>query len=366
VVSALASGVITLFKMHKVKRYHGRGCIAAPGRVRVTGKDEVELEARHILIATGSVPASLPHVKLDGQRIMTSTEALSLTEVPEHLVVIGAGYIGVELGSVWQRLGAKVTILEYLDRILPGMDVDLAREALKLFKKQGLNFELGVKVTGARVEKRRCIVEREGGAAIECDRLLVSVGRKPNTEGLGLEEVGVALDDRGRVKVDDRFATSVKGIYAIGDVIRGPMLAHKAESEGTACVEGLVRGAGRVNYRAIPGVVYTQPEIATVGLTEAELKEQKIDYRKGTFPFRANGRARSLGQVDGYAKVLADAGSDRILGVHIIGPRAGDIISEAVAAIEFGATAEDLALVCHAHPTLPEALKEAAHAASRT
>ncbi len=362
VVSSLSSGIGSLFKMNKVKRYQGRGRITAPGKVKVEGKDSAELAAKNILIATGSTPVSLPGVELDGDRIGTSTEAISYTEVPKHLVVIGAGYIGVELGSVWKRLGAKVTILEYLDRILPGMDDDLAREALKVFKKQGLAFELGVKVTGASVKKNKVTVEREGGKPIECDRVLVSVGRRPNTQGLGLEEVGVKLDERGRIAVDDRFATNVPGIYAIGDVIRGPMLAHKAEHEGIAFASYLVRGAAHMNYDAIPGVVYTNPEIGTVGRTEQELKKAGIEYRKGMFPFRANGRARAMGQTEGYVKVLADAKTDRVLGVHIIGPRAGDLINEATAAIDFGATAEDIALVCHAHPTLPEVLKEAAHA----
>jgi len=363
VVGTLASGIATLFKMHKVKSYQGRGRITAPGKVTVEGKDNVELTAKNILIATGSVPASLPGVKLDGDRIGTSTEALAYREVPKHLVVIGAGAIGLELGSVWSRLGAKVTVLEYLDRILPGMDDDLAREGLKLFKKQGMDIHLGVKVTGASVKRNKVTVQREGGDPIECDRLLVAVGRKPNTQGLGLDTVGVKLDERGRIVVDQHFRTNVEGIYAIGDVIAGPMLAHKAESEGVACVQHLAGKVGRVNYDAIPAVVYTNPEIGSVGKTEQELKQAGVQYRKGVYQFRANGRARAMAQTDGWAKVLADAATDRVLGVHIIGPRAGDLINEAVTAIEFGASAEDLALVCHAHPTLPEVLKEAAHAA---
>jgi dihydrolipoamide dehydrogenase len=251
-------------------------------------------------------------------------------------------------------------MLEYLSRILPGMDSELADEARKIFEKQGLEFRLGMRVTGAKVKKGRCVVECEGAEPIECDRLLVSVGRVPNTEGLGLEEAGIKLDAKGRIPVNDRFATSAAGVYAVGDVIRGPMLAHKAEDEGIACVEGIVTGHGHVNYDAIPAVVYTQPEIASVGKTEDELKEAGVEYRKGEFPFRANARARALGQVEGKVKILADAKTDRVLGVHILGPRAGDLIAEAAVAIEFGASSEDIARSSHAHPTLAEAVKEGA------
>ncbi|MCA9450024.1 MAG: dihydrolipoyl dehydrogenase, partial [Candidatus Omnitrophica bacterium] len=296
-------------------------------------------------------------------RVGTSTEALSYPEVPKHLVVIGAGYIGLELGSVWKRLGAKVTVLEYLDRILPGMDLEISKEAYKVFRKQGLEFSLKTKVTGVSVKKTKVTIEMEGKDSIDADRVLVAVGRKPNTEGLGLEEVGVALDNRGRVEVDEDFQTNIEGIYAIGDVIRGPMLAHKAEEEGVACVEKMATGYGHVNYDAIPGVAYTHPEIASVGKTEEELKESGVSYKKGIFPFMANGRAQSLGDVEGKVKVLADADTDRILGVHIIGPRAGDLIAEAVAAIEFKASSEDMGRVVHAHPTLAEAFKEACLAA---
>jgi dihydrolipoamide dehydrogenase len=275
-------------------------------------------------------------------------------------VVIGAGYIGLEMGSVWKRLGAKVTMLEYLDRILPGMDSDLASEARKIFEKQGLEFRLGTKVTGARVVRGGCIVECEGVPPIDCDRVLVAVGRQPNTAGLGLETVGITLDAKGRIPVNDQFATTAEGIYAVGDMVRGPMLAHKAEDEGIACVEGIVTGHGHVNYDAIPAVVYTHPEIASVGKTEDELRAAGIDYRKGEFPFRANARAKTLAQVEGKVKVLADARTDRVLGVHILGPRAGDMIAEAAVAIEFGASSEDIARASHAHPTLAEALKESA------
>lgn len=358
VVSNLTRGVDFLFKKNKITRYTGTARLAGPGRVIVD--PGAELTAKHILIATGSVPAALPNIAFDGQRICSSTEALAFDTVPKHLVVIGAGYIGLELGSVWRRLGAKVTVLEFLDRILPGMDAEIATEALKLFQKQGLEFRLGTKVRSAFVKGANCIVEAEGAEPVVCDRVLVAVGRKPNTEKLGLESVNIQLDDKGRIPVNDHFATSAAGVFAIGDVIRGPMLAHKAEEEGIACVEHLVTGYGHVDYNAIPGIVYTHPEIASVGKTEDELRAGGIEYRKGIFPFRANGRALALGQTDGRIKILADKTTDRLLGVHIIGPRAGDLIAEAAAAIAFAASAEDLARTPHAHPTLSEALKEAA------
>src|SRR5437867_2031497 len=320
----------------------------------------IELKAKSIVIATGSRPATLAGIKLDGDRIATSTEALSYTEVPRHLVVIGAGYIGLELGSVWRRLGAKVTVLEYLGRILFGMDVEIAAEAKKLLEKQGLEFRLGSKVTGSRVANGGCVVELEGTEPITCDRVLVAVGRVPQTDHLGLESVGIELHKKGTIPVNDHFATSADGVYAIGDAIAGPMLAHKAQEEGIACVEYLATGYGHVNYDAIPGVVYTQPEIAAVGKTEEQLKEVGTEYRKGIFPFRANGRARTLGQVEGMVKMLADAKTDRILGVHILGPHAGDLINDAAVAISFSASSEDLARTSHMHPTLGEALREAA------
>jgi len=364
VVGQNTSGVAYLFKKNKITRYRGHGRITGHGRVVVEGQDAAELEAKHVLIATGSSVAGLRGVTIDGDRIGTSTEALSYPEVPKHLVVIGAGYIGLELGSVWNRLGAKVTVLEYLERILPGMDSDIAEEAERIFTKQGIEFRLGSKVTGARREGDRVFVSIEGQPDIECDRLLVSVGRVPNTTGLGLDTVGVELDPRGRIPIDDNFRTYVAGFYAIGDVVRGPMLAHKAEEEGIACVEHMVTGYGHVNYDAIPGVVYTHPEIASVGKTEDELKALNVPYKKGVFPFLANGRARALGAVEGRVKILAHQDTDRILGVHIIGAHAGDMIAEAVAAIEFGATSEDIARTSHAHPTLSEIVKEAALAVS--
>jgi dihydrolipoamide dehydrogenase len=313
-----------------------------------------------VIIATGSQSATLPGVQLDHDRIGTSTTALSYAQVPRHLVVIGAGYIGLELGSVWRRLGAQVTVLEFLDRILPGMDAELATEAQKLFTRQGLEFRLGCRVTGARVQGDACIVETAGAAPLQCDRVLVAVGRVPNTDDLGLDTVGLQLDERHRIPVNEHYTTAVPGLYAIGDVIAGPLLAHKASEEGLACIENIVTGYGHVNYDAIPGVCYTDPEIASVGQTEEQLQKAGRQYRKGVFQFRGNGRARALGHIDGRVKILADAQTDRILGVHIIGPRAGDLIAEAVAAIEFGASAEDLARTSHAHPTLAEVLKEAA------
>jgi dihydrolipoamide dehydrogenase len=360
-VGALTRGIDGLFRKHKIARYTGHGRIAGAGQVVVeNGKDGVGLTARRILLATGSTPAELPGVALDGDRIGTSTEALSYPEVPDHLVVIGAGYIGLELGSVWRRLGARVTVVEYLDRILPGMDAEIAAEARRLFERQGLEFRVGSRVTGARVEGDHCVVECVDTKPLHCDRILVAVGRRPMTTGLGLESVEITLDADGRIPVNERFATRADAIYAIGDVIRGPMLAHKAQEEGIACVEALAGGAGRVNYEVIPSVVYTSPEIASVGRTEDDLQESDIKYRKGTFPFLANGRARVLGHTEGRVKVLADRKTDRVLGVHIIGPRAGDLIAEAAAAMEFGASSEDIARTCHAHPTLAEAVREAA------
>ena len=361
VVLNLTKGVEGLLKKNKITRIHGHARFISPGKIEVDGQDgRSTLEAKHIIIATGSKPASLPGVEIDRERVVTSTEALSFSEVPKHLVVIGAGYIGLELGSVWLRLGAKVTVVEYLNRILPGMDAEIATEAHKIFERQGFEFRLGKKVTGARKSDNGAVVECEGDAPIQCDRVLMSVGRIPNTEGLGLETAGVRMDKKGRIEVDPHFATFTPGVYAIGDVIAGPMLAHKAEEEGVACVEQIAKGHGHVDYNTIPGVCYTNPEIGSVGLTEEQLKEQGIPFRKGSFPFRANGRAQSLGQVDGRVKILAHEKTDRILGIHIIGPRAGELIAEAVTAMAFGASSEDLARTCHAHPTLPEVIKEAA------
>lgn len=360
VVDTLAAGVEGLMRKNKIKRFSGLAKIDGPGKVTIQGETTETISCSTILIATGSEPSTLPGVVLDGNLVGSSTEALKFEAVPQHLVVIGAGVIGLEMGTVWRRLGAKVTVLEYLDRILPGMDSEIAAEALKLFKKQGLEFRLGTRVTGVKTTGNGCEVQIDGSEPLACDRVLVAVGRRPNTEGLGLDQVGVELDKRGFVKVDEHFQTNVPGIYAIGDVIGGAMLAHKAEEEGVACVEQLYTGYGHINYDAVPSVVYTDPEIGTVGKTEDQLKEAGVAYRKGTFPYAANARARASGHTDGKVKILAHKETDRVLGVHIVGAQAGELIAEAVAAIEFGATSEDIARCCHAHPTLAETVKEAA------
>lgn len=361
VVRGLTGGINSLFKKNNITRYQGHGRIAGPGKVIVENESGTEeILAGKIIIATGSISAPLRGVEVDGDRIGTSTEALSYNSVPGHLVVIGAGAIGLELGSVWRRLGARVTVLEYLDRILPGMDLELADEARKILEKQGMVFRLGSRVTSARVENEECVVECDGAEPVRCDRVLLAVGRIPNTVNLGLESVGIEKDPRGRIPVDDHFATTAEGIYAIGDVIRGAMLAHKAEEEGMACAEVIANGHGHVDYNSIPGVVYTHPEIASVGKTEEDLLKEGLPYRKGVFPFIANGRARSMADTEGRVKMLAHAETDRILGVHIIGPRAGDLIAEAAVAMALGTTSKDLARASHAHPTLAECLKEAA------
>jgi len=360
VVSDLTGGIAYLMKKNKITHVAGEATITAPGKVSA---GDQTLEAPAILIATGSKSAPLPGVEVDGENVVTSTEALSFETVPEHLAVIGAGFIGLELGSVWSRLGAQVTVIEYLDRIMPGMDAEIAKDAQRILKKQGLNFQLSSKVLSAKAVKKgkkiQCVVECEGKDPVIADKVLLAVGRIPNTENLGIEALGIATE-RGRITVDDNYQTNVPGIYAIGDVIAGPMLAHKASEEGVACVEKLYTGYGHVNYNTIPGVGYTNPEIASVGKTEEQLKEAGIEYRKGNFPFSAIGRAKALGQTEGKVKILADAKTDAVLGVHIIGPRAGDLIAEAVAAMEFGASSEDIARTCHAHPTLAEAVHEAA------
>ncbi len=364
VVKTLTQGIAGLFKKHGIERITGIGRIAAPGEVQVQGeKAEQRLRAKRILIATGSVPAALPGVPFDGQKILSSTEALSLRSVPKRLLVVGAGAVGLELGSVWARLGSEVLVVELLPRIVPGMDRGLAELLQKSLQKQGLKFELETTVRKAEVQADgvRVTVERQGQQReVSVDCVLVAVGRKPFTEGLGLEALGVVCDRAGRIQVNQDYETTVRGIYAIGDVIPGPMLAHKAEEEGVAAVERMCGIAGHVNYNAIPNVVYTNPELAGVGQTEEEARAAGLDVRVGVFPFLANGRARCLGNPEGQVKVVADVRTDRILGVHILGPRASDLIAEAVLAIEFGASAEDLARTCHAHPTLPEALKEAA------
>ena len=362
VVKANVDGVDFLFKKNKIDRLKGHARFTAKDRIEVEGKTYA---AKSFVIATGSDSTPLKGVEVDEKRIVTSTGALSLPEVPKHLVVIGGGVIGLELGSVWARLRAKVTVVEFLDRILPTNDGEVSKQMQRILAKQGMAFKLGAKVTAAQKTDKGVTLTVEpakGGDAetIEADYVLLSIGRRPYTDSLGLDAAGVELDDRGRVKTDKHFRTNVEGIYAIGDVIAGPMLAHKAEDEGVAVAEILAGQAGHVNYDAIPGVVYTWPEVASVGRTEEELKQAGIAYKAGKFPFLANGRARAMNATDGFVKVLADAKTDRVLGVHIIGAEAGTIIAECVLAMEFGASAEDIARTCHAHPTLNEVVKEAA------
>ena len=361
VVQALTSGVSSLLKKNKVAVYHGEARFNDDKSVQIGDPGSGDkVVAEHVLIATGSVPVALPSIPF-GDRVDSSTESLTYKEVPKKLVVIGAGVIGLELGSVWRRLGSEVTVLEYLDRILPGMDNEIAKEAQKIFTKQGIGFELGTKVTGAKVTKKGVSVEREGGEPIEADRVLMAVGRKPYTEGLGLEKIGIELNKKGQIEVEEgTFETSAKGVYAVGDVIPGPMLAHKAEEEAVACVEGIVTGQGHLDYDTVAAVVYTHPEIASVGQTEEKLKEDGVPYLKGVFPFLANGRAKAIDDTVGKVKVLAHRETDRVLGVHIIGPEAGDLIAECATAMSFGASSEDIGRACHAHPTLSEAVKEAA------
>ena len=364
VVTTLTRGVEFLFRKNKVDWLKGRARIAAPGKVAVAGSDgaALEVEAKAIIIATGSESTPLPGVEIDEKRIVSSTGALSLGQVPGRLAVIGGGYIGLELGSVWARLGAKVTVVELLDHIVPNMDRELGTALQRTLARSGLEFKLGAKLAGIRESNDGLILDLDGATpeSLAADVVLVSVGRRPNTEGLGLEAMGVARDGQGRVVVDDGFATNISGIYAIGDVIRGPMLAHKAEEEGIAVAERLAGQKPHVDYDAIPAVIYTWPEVASVGKTEEELKAAAISYRTGKFPFTANPRARTNGFTEGFVKILAESDTDRVLGVHIIGPDAGTLIAEATLAKEFGASAEDIARTCHAHPTLSEAIKEAA------
>jgi len=375
VVKDNVGGVAYLFKKNKITDYIGTGTITAPGKVTVKAEDgkKTALEAKNIVIATGSDSASIPGVAIDidEKTVVSSTGALELDKVPGHMVVVGGGVIGLELGSVWRRLGAKVTVVEFQDHILGAMDLDTSKQFLRILKKQGMTFMLSSKVTAVEKKGRKHLVtvEHAGGEAdaetLEADVVLVSTGRVPYTKGLGLEDVGVALDDRGRVATDGHFKTNVDGIYAIGDVIDGPMLAHKAEDEGVALAELIAGKAGHVNYDVIPSVVYTEPEVASVGKTEEELKAAGIEYKSGKFPFSANGRARAMNATDGFAKVLADAASDKVLGVHIVGKGAGDLIHEAAVLMEFGGSSEDMARTCHAHPTMSEAVKEAAMAVEK-
>jgi dihydrolipoamide dehydrogenase len=371
-VEGNVKGVAFLFRKNKIEAHSGIGRIVAPGKVEVkpTRGPSSVLEAKAIVIATGSDVARLKGIAIDEKRIVSSTGALLLEKVPRHLLVVGAGVIGLELGSVWRRLGAQVTVVEFLDRILPGVDTEVARQFQRILEKQGIGFKLASKV--AAIDSSGPVLKAQvepaaGGTAlgIEADVALIAIGRVPYTEGLGVDAIGLKLDNRGRIPVDGRFATSAPGIYAIGDVIAGPMLAHKAEDEGVAVAEIIAGKAGHVNYDVIPNVIYTSPEVASVGKTEEELKAANVAYNVGKFPFTANGRAKANQQTDGFVKILADAKTDRVLGVHIVGSDAGNMIAEAAIAMEFGAAAEDIARTCHAHPTLPEAVKEAALAVDK-
>lgn len=367
VVTSLTGGIEFLFKKNKITYIKGEGSIPKAGEVAVklTDGGNETLKAKKILIATGSESTPLPGLDIDEKQIVTSTGALELGKVPKSMVVVGAGVIGLELGSVWSRLGAEVTVVEFLDRILPGMDGEIAKQTQRVLTKQGLKFKLGKKVTGAKKTKTSVTLSVEpskGGDTeeIKADVVLVSIGRRPYTDGLGLEELGVTKDNRGIIQVNGSFETTVPSIYAIGDCVPGPMLAHKAEEEGTICVEMMAGQSGHIDYNLVPGVVYTWPEVASVGKTEEQLKEEGVDYRVGKFPFTANSRAQAIGDTDGLVKILADKVTDRVLGVHILGPLAGDLLAEAVIAMEFGASAEDIARTCHSHPGMGEAVKEAA------
>ncbi len=367
VVKANTQGIEYLFKKNKITPFIGVGSIEAKGKVKITSDDGKEqiIESKNIIIATGSVSAQLPGLEIDEKQIISSTGALSLDKVPQNLLVIGAGVIGLELGSVWARLGAKITVVEYLDHILPGMDKELSKQFMRNLKKQGFDIKLSTKVTGVSKSEGGLVITTEaaaGGssATIKADIALVAIGRKPFTQGLGLEKLGVKLDEKGRVEVDDKYQTNIENIFAIGDVIRGPMLAHKASEEGVVLAEILAGQKSHVNYNIIPGVVYTSPEIAAIGKTEEQLKEEGIDYKVGKFPFSANGRAKAMLAADGFVKILSDAKTDRVLGGHILGHGAGEMIHEIALLMEFSGASEDLALTCHAHPTMSEAVREAA------
>jgi dihydrolipoamide dehydrogenase len=366
-VEGNTKGIAYLFNKNKIASHQGTGRIAGTGVVEVKGEDgaTTTLNAKAIVIATGSDVIRLPGIEVDEKRVVSSTGALDLAEVPNKMLVVGGGIIGLELGSVWRRLGAEVQVVEFLDRITPGMDAEVSKQFMRILKNQGIDFTLGHKVTGVDASGNRLkatIEPADGGEAqeVDADVVLVAVGRAPYTEGLGLDEVGIETDQKGRITVDNHYKTSADSIYAIGDVINGPMLAHKAEEEGVAVAEILAGQAGHVNYGVIPDVIYTYPEVAKVGKTEEELKDEGVEYRIGKFPFTANGRAKANKQTEGFVKVLADAKTDRVLGVHIVGPDAGNMIAEAAVLMEFGGSAEDLARTCHAHPTLTEAIKEAA------
>ncbi|GAC1464442.1 MAG: dihydrolipoyl dehydrogenase [Isosphaeraceae bacterium] len=372
VVKGLTDGVKFLFRKNKITSLLGTGALSSPTQVTIRAEDGSEsiIDTKHTLLATGSEPINLPFLPFDDKQIVSSTEALSFDKVPSHLIVVGGGYIGLELGSVWKRLGARVTVIEFLPRIVPLMDREIGDLLFKSLKKQGLEFQLETRVVGAKVEGEKITLsaERKDGTSptYEADKVLVAVGRRPYTEKLGLESLGVKTDPKtGKVLIDHQFRTNVPTISAVGDLVDGPMLAHKAEDEGVAFAELLAGKAGHVNYETIPSVIYTWPEVASVGKTEEQLKELKLDYNIGKFPFAANGRARAMDETEGLVKILADPKSDRVLGVHIIGPRASDMIAEAVTTMEFAGSSEDIARICHAHPTLSEAFREAALAVDK-
>ena len=366
IVGANTQGISFLFKKNKVTHISGLGTITAPDTVEVNGKDGKQtLNTKNIVIATGSESMPLSGITVDEKQIVTSTGALSLPKIPESLVVIGGGVIGLELGTVWHRLGAKVTVVEFMDRLLPGADLEISKEIKRLLTKQGMIFKLSTKVTGAQTENDKVILSLKPAAGgetekLEAETVLLAIGRRPYTEGIGFEKTGIKIDKQNRVEIDDHFQTNVKGIYAIGDVVRGAMLAHKAEDEGVAVAEIIAGKTGHINYDAIPGVVYTFPEVASVGKTEEELKEAGIAYKTGKFPYMANGRARAMAATDGFVKIIADAETDRVLGCHIVGAEAGTLIAELALAMELNTTAENIARTCHAHPTLSEIVKEAA------
>ena len=365
-VTILTKGVEFLFKKNKVTYFKGRGSFKSKKEIYIKDEqnNETIIEADKTIIATGSVPTSLPGIEFDEKMIVSSTGALTLEKVPKKMVVVGGGYIGLEMGSVWSRLGAEVHVIEFLDHITPGMDKEISNEFMKILKKQGIKFNMQNKVDSIKKNKLGIIVsttDQDGNKnKIECDVVLISVGRKPNTEGLNLESLGIELDDKKRVKTDKFFKTNIENIYAIGDVITGPMLAHKAEDEGIAVAENIAGQSGHVNYDTIPGVVYTNPEVASIGKTEEQLKEKNIKYKIGKFSFMANSRAKAIDDTEGFVKILADEKTDKVLGAHLIGPHAGELIAEIGIAMEFGASSEDIARTCHAHPTFSEAVKEAA------
>ena len=365
-VTVLTKGVEFLFKKNKVTYFKGIGSFKSPNRISIIDdkKKETILEAQKIIISTGSEPVSLPNVKFDEKIVLSSTGALSLNSVPKKMIVVGGGYIGLEMGSVWSRLGSEVHVIEFLDHITPGMDKEISKEFMKILTKQGISFHMQTKVESIKNNKTSAkvfLMDKDGKKKeLECDVVLISVGRKPNTKNLKLDSVGVLLDEKKRIKVNKNFETNIKNIYAIGDVIEGPMLAHKAEEEGIAVAELISGQSGHVNYDVIPGVIYTSPEVATVGKTEEQLKSLGIKYKVGKFPFIANSRAKAINEPEGFVKILADEKTDKILGVHMIGPHVGEIIGEVAVAMEFGASSEDVARTCHAHPTFSEAVKEAA------